>query len=181
MFKHIGQNLLIAGLGVLTILLTLLLILELIPVGVSALEVEQKISVSSSPINVTDKTYVSAISGIMSNPTNDAVRVESFRVTVSNEDGDRKLVELDGCVMPPRTSYELEQIWEGVTAYDAVIRVEAVVGGEILSISNSESEVDVGGLSIIYAALLLLSVGFLIHACKIRYYMYQEDRAGLSK
>lgn len=177
MLKHVGQNLIILGLGLLSCLLVVLLVLELIPVSASSLEVKQRIDVSSSVIKVGQEKYDSSLRGILKNPTDTAVTVESLWVTVGNADGEELLIKLEGQSMQPRTTWEIDYRWESWLEYDRVLHVDAIVSGERLTVSNTETVVEAEGPVLLYVVLLLIAAGFLIHACKVRYYMYQEDRA----
>ncbi|MBQ8431721.1 MAG: hypothetical protein IJX28_02450 [Clostridia bacterium] len=181
MLKHIGANLLIAGLILLCLLWCLLAALEWIPTAPSGLEVQEEVTVSASLLNKNDQTYVLDLYGSLFNPTDEAVNIQSLKVTVSDGDGQEETLTLEGMQLPPRTKWEIGHRWEGVVNYDRVTHVVVVTeGGEDL-IPNTESAVKGSGLALIYLALLLMTAGILIRRCKLRYYMHQEDRMAEGK
>lgn len=181
MLKHIKQNLLILTMGLLSLALCLFLILELIPANLSGLEVSEVAHASSSLINKEDGTYSSAVVGRIYNPTDKTVVPEGLTVTVSNENGDLKEIAIQGQAIPPRTEWVYSQNWEGLIAYDRVVSVRVTVDGSSDLLPNSAATTQAGGLVLVYAALLLMTVGIFIRSCKIRYYLYQEDRMAEQK
>lgn len=176
MLKHMKQNLIILAIGLVSLALCLLLVLELIPANRSGLEVSEVAHVSSSLINKEEGTYSCAVMGRIYNPTDKTVSAEELKITVSNEDGELKEIVIRGQIIPPRTEWIYSENWEGMIAYDRLVSVFVTVDGETDQLPNRVSEVQAGGLAILYAALLLMMIGLLVRSCKVRYYMHQEDR-----
>ncbi len=174
------QNLKILLWGLLTLLLVVLTILEMIPTDATALRVEEVFRVSSSMISVSEKTYVSAVSGTLANPGDEAVRIDSVIVTVGNGEVTKDIV-MDGFVLMPRSSEELTSGWTGNIQYDRITRLCVVVDGEKDVLTNIGSSLPVNGIAIFYLILLFPAALLLVRSCKIRYYIYQEmqmqDRA----
>lgn len=181
MLKHIKQNLIILSIGLVSLALCLLLVLELIPANLSGLEVSEVAHVSSALINKEDGTYSCAVVGRIYNPTDETVAAEELRITVSNEDEELKEIVIKGQVIPPRTEWVYSQNWEGLISYDRVVSIYVSVDGETDQLPNRVSQAQAGGLAILYTALLLMMIGMLIRSCKVRYYMHQEDRMAEEK
>ncbi len=175
--KHIGQNLLILLLALLTLGLTFLLILDLIPADFSGFEVKEKVTVSSSSISAGGDAYISSVRGSLRNTTDKEIEVEKITLVVSNEKGESKTLEIEGETIRPRTDLELSYLWEGTTAYDRISSVTLTVDGEEDLIPNSPKTFFLNASTIICGVLIAVSVFFLVWVCKVRYYMYQEDKA----
>ena len=176
MLKHIKQNLLILTMGLLILVLCLLLVLELKPANLSGLEISEIFTASSATINMEDKTYSGNVVGRIYNPTDSIITPESLTITVSNEDGETKVIEIEGTLIPPRTEWICSQNWEETVKYDRVLEVSVLVDGVSDQLPNRTSTVQAKGLVFLYGALLLMVVGIFVRSCKTRYYMYQEDQ-----
>ena len=170
------QDLQILLWGLLTLVLAVLMILEMIPtISVGALEIGEPIKVSSSLISVSEKNYVSAISGSIFNSSDDPVRIEGVTVVVGDGKTE-KTIEMDGFLLPPRTEEELSAGWTGDIQFDRILSVTATVNGEACALSNADATGGTGGVAIFYLVLLLPVVWMLVRASKIRYYLYQETK-----
>lgn len=167
------QNLKIVLLGVLVLLLAVLTVLELFTAGMSEVGVDEPVRTSSSLINVGQGRYTSTVSGRLVNRGDDTVRIELVTVTVSDGKESRK-IEIEGFVLPPHFERDIFAEWQGTKDYHTVTRVAVTVNGVEDVIPNTEETMPVSGIAILYFALLVLSALFLVRACKIRYYIYQE-------
>ena len=175
MTKHILQNFWILLLALLTLGFAFLLVLDFIPANPSGMEVREKIDVSSSVINTADHTHISSVQGFLRNATNETITVEKITVEVSNREGLKKIVEVEGGEVLPRTDMEVAFVWEGGVAYDRVTSVKVTVNGETDLIPNTPKTFILNASTIVYLILTAVSAFFLIWVCKVRYYMYQED------
>ena len=175
MTKHILQNILILILGLLCLGLLFLTIVDLIPANTSGLQLSEEVKVSSSQINAKEETRISAVRGAFFNPTNHTVEIERVQIVVSNEEGDEKTLELDGVSIPARTDREFTSSWTEDKAYDRVISITVTVGGAEDLVPNKVSNFSFGSFAIVYLILLAIFAFLLVWACKVRYYMYQED------
>ena len=175
MTKHILQNILILILALICAGLLFLTILDLIPANTSGLQLSEEVTVSSSRINANEETRISVVRGVFYNPTDDTVEIERVRIVVSNEDGDEKTVELDGVAILPRTDREFSSSWAEDKAYDRILSITVTVDGADDLMPNKVSNVSFGSFAIFYLILLAIFAFLLVWACKVRYYMYQED------
>ena len=161
--------------GILAILFALLLVLESVSFEKEdGITVKESIAVSSALINKNQQNYTSAISGILYNPTDDVIRVESVSITVKGGDALRE-VELGGFLLPPRTQKELYTTWEGFDNFTRVTRVAIRVDGENVVLANVAPS-NAGGGFVIPLLLLAIAVFLLIRAVKGRYYLWQESQ-----
>lgn len=173
---HLGQNLLIAGLALLTLFFALLSVLAVLPAETDV-EIRETVHVSSSPLSAdASSVYLVSVTGALRNTTNREITVE--RLTVPVENGSfvgkqtRELVQ-EGIVIPPFGQVSLSVTGEGLADYRYVGEVTAVWDGEEHFLRNpAEKELSSAILPVL---LTVIAVFFLIRACKVRYYMAQED------
>ena len=176
MTKHILQNILILILALLCLGLLFLTVLDLIPANTSGLQLSEEVAVSSSRINANDEeTHISVVRGTFQNPTENTVEIERVQIVVSNEEGDEKTVELDGVTLLPRTDREFSSTWTEDKAYDRILSITVTVDGAEDLVPNKVSNFSFGSFAILYLILLAIFAFLLVWACKVRYYMYQED------
>ncbi len=173
--KHGVQNLKIILLGIVTLILLVLLVMQLIPKQTSDLQIKEEISVSSSLIGVVQGGYSSQLTGTVENVGEDPVRMLAIRVTVSNGDAE-KTVELPGGTVAAYGERRIFYTEDGTQSWTRVKDVTVVLAnGEALHLQNPASTASLGGLVWLCIALLAVSVCFLVHACMVRYYMHEED------
>lgn len=172
------QTALIAVLAVLAVALLLLTALELRPASVSDLKLQKPFAVSSSLIDVSASIYASSLEGTFVNETDEAITVDALTVTVSSGRLTRK-IEFDGFTLAPRSNLELSEAWTGLHNFDRITRIDVTVNGEPDVLVNTDSALSVSGIAILYLLLLLVDVFFLVRACKIRYYIWQEQQMQL--
>ena len=178
MKERLLQDVKIAIFGILAVVLIVLTVLELMPQGGLGLEIKEAVRVSSaslSPFDAEVRDYQTSVTGMLSNPTDATVKVESIRVRIAFGDNTRE-VAIGGFEMPARTTREFSQTFEGQTPYDRVSEVGVTVGGvEELLLNSTESRSTVSGVAVFYVALLALFLYLLVRAVKGRYYLYQES------
>ncbi len=176
MTKHIWQNLLVAFLALITLGLFVLLVLEILPESPELLETKQVIEVSSSPINKGEASYLNEVRGILYNGGEEAVTVDWVRVHVQDAQGNRRDVTIAGKTLPPRTEWDILHTELSSWGYQRVIRVEAMVDGEPVKLSN-ETEKGLLTAPVVILAVLFASLVYgTVTAAKKRYYMYLEDK-----
>lgn len=162
--------------GIVTVFCALLLILESIPVSKDGqITVKERITVSSALINKAQQTYTSAISGMLYNPTDDAIQVENVTVTVKGDEAGRE-VELDGFTLMPRTGKEIYEEWQGLDDFSRVTRIVVSVDGERTVVSNTADATAERGSVAVLLGLLAVAVILLVSAIKGRYYLWQESK-----
>lgn len=181
MKERLLQDVKIAIFGILTVALIVLTVLELMPQGEIGLEVKEAVRVSSaslSPFDAEVKDYQTSVTGMLSNPTDAAIKIDAIHIKVQGGDAVRDVV-IEGFEMPARTDREFSQTFEGQTPYDRVSEVKVTVGGaENVLLNQPESHSPISGVAVFYLALLALSVYLLVRAAKGRYYLYQESNRG---
>ena len=171
------QDAKIALLGILAIALIVLTVLELIPNESVGLEVKETARVSSaslSPIDAEVKDYQTAVTGMLSNPTDETVKVDSVNVKISDGESTRDVV-IEGFEIPARSYREFSSGFEGQIAYDRVTEVAVTVGSvrDVLP-NQTESRSPISGVAVFYLALLVPVAWLLVRAVKGRYYLHQE-------
>ena len=175
MTKHIGQNLLILLLALLTLGLTFLLILDLIPADASGLEVKEQADASSALVQAGGNIYTSSLRGTLKNTTDNNLEVDKITVVVSNKDGQSKTLEFQEITVLPHADLDLSYQWESSVSYDRVTSITVFVDGEEDLIPNAERTFFLRASTIVYGVLVAIAAFFLVWVCKVRYYMYQED------
>lgn len=172
-------NLQIVVFGLLSLLLVVLTVLELLPDPGTGIEVRQLITVSSSslsPVEAEEKDYHSQISGMLFNPNDDAITVDSMAVTVSDGKTEQT-VTLAGFTLPARSTREIMTSLEGKVGFDRVTEVTLVRGDKTDVLPNQTvTSSGVSGIAVIYLLLLAATVFLTVRAAKVRYYLYQEGK-----
>lgn len=172
------QTIKITVLAVLAAALLLLTALELQPAAVSDLKLEKRFEISSALIDVGRDVYAASLTGTFANDTNEPIVVDALSVTVS--DGTiKKKIEFEGFTLAPRTDRELSQTWTGIHDYDRITRIDVTVNGEEDVLVNTDSAMTISGIAILYLVLLLVDLLLLVRACKILYYIRQEQQMQL--
>ena len=175
MKNHLLQNFKILVLGILTLACLIVAVISAIPEKEAALIMQEPFSVSSSQILANSNEYSTQITGVIKNATGKPITMQEILVTVS--DGKtQSVVSLDSVSLPPRTTWSYLEQWESNGNFSRVLSIRAVVDGEEIAVSNVTRSTSIDGVTVI--ALLIGGIFgfFLTHACKIRYYMMQEDR-----
>ena len=173
---HVWQNLLIAALAVATALFALISVLALIPVETDV-EIREEVRVSSSLADSESGIYLISIEGALRNTTGKTVVVEKFHVPVDGFDRktEGQTVTVEGITIPPRGTVSVAASATGTENCTKVGEVTALVNGEECYLRNP-AQIDLAS-ALIPAAITALLVFFLVRACKVRYYMAQEDKA----
>ena len=179
-FQKILQTVLICVWGALTVLLAVLLTLEVISSFESeSVAVAEPFSVSTSLLqNVSDahKVYAVELSGRISNPTKNAVRVEGLTVTIGADNAEKTL-SFDAFVIPAYSEHEICYTFKSESAFYEVKRIKGALDGETVTLSNmavQDQTAATGGAMAIYAAAIVCTVWLLVVAAKKRYYIFQE-------
>ncbi len=176
MTKHIGQNIIVLLLGILSIFLCVLLVLELIPEKEELPLVKEEIKISSAPLSVSESRYLNSLAGMLHNPGDETAVISDLTVTVLDSTGKQNDIVLRDITILPRSNYELSWEMLETVKYDRVARVNITVNGETGRLSNDPDPAVVSAPVAILAVCLGASVWGTVIAAKKRYYMYQEDR-----
>ena len=175
MKNHLLQNLKILALGILTLACLIVTVISAIPEKEADLIMQEPFLVSSSQILANSDQYSTQITGVIKNTTGKPIVLQDVLVKIS--DGKTEVVKsLGGVTLPPRTTWSYLDKWESAGNFNRVQSIQAVVGGEEVAVSNATSAVAFKGSTVI-GLVACVGLGLLLtHACKIRYYMMQEDQ-----
>ena len=176
--ERLVQTLKIIVLAILAAALLLLTALELQPAAVSDLKLQKKFQISSALIDVGRDVYATNLVGEFVNETNETIVVDALTVTVSNGKVTKR-IEFEGFTLLPRTDIELSQTWTGIHDFDRITRIDVTVNGKEDVLVNTDSTLSISGIAIVYLLLLLVDLLLLVRACKIRYYIWQEQQLQL--
>ena len=176
---HLAQDLLIGVLAVLTLFFALLSVLALIPADTDVV-ISETVTVSSdrwTPLGDPDTRYHVTASGVLRNRTDKELTVEKLIIPVDNNGGLNDPLELtmENIVIKPRDVMPFTTVpAESDKNCEYIGEITAIVNGEEIFLRNP-ADTD---LSAVILPLLLtaLAAFFLVWACKVRYYMAQEDR-----
>ena len=181
MKERLLQDIKIAIFGILAVVLIVLTVLELMPNEGLGLEVKEAVKVSSaslSPFDAEVKDYQISVTGMLSNPTDAAVKIDAIHIKVQGGSAVRDVV-IEGFELPARTDREFSQVFEEQVFYDRVSEVKVTIGGaEEVLLNQPESHSPISGVVVFYLVCLALLVYLLIRAAKGRYYLYQESNRG---
>lgn len=174
------QSVQIVIFGLLTLALTVLTVLELIPAKTKGLQVKECFEVASFAVDSTGVRFISSLHGSFQNDSGETLAVED--VTVLLSDGKiRREVSLDDFTLPARREQTFELNFEGDLAVNTVVRIEASVNGERTVLENQGATGGVGGVPILYLVLLIPSVLLCVRAVRVRYYLWQESQLTCEK
>ena len=166
--------------GMLTLLSIALIVIDLFSAGGETLTVGSSLLVSSSSLSAEQeaaKTYLTEVTGTLTNKSDsETLTVESLQLLVSDGTHTRQVtVNDEPILLPPRVHRDFSTSFEGEIPFDRFESITAVINGESVSI-QSGGESGLGGAVLFYAALLTVSALLLIRACRIRYYLWQQQK-----
>ena len=174
------QSVQIVAFGLLTLFLTVLVVLELIPAQTKGLQVEDRIEVASFAVDSTGLRFISSLHGSFKNNSNETLAVEDIQVLLSNGKL-RQEITLESFTLPARCEEELELNFESNIDVNTVVRIEAKVNGVNTVLENVGAKQAISGVFVFYLVLLIPSALLCIRAAKVRYYLHQESRLGAEK
>ncbi|MBQ9784927.1 MAG: hypothetical protein IJW29_05460 [Clostridia bacterium] len=178
MKQHIKYNVAIIALGALALLFVVLALVAILPPrSVTGVSVKETIRVSSS-LDGDSKGYRSQLRGVIVNKSNERVKIDRLELVVSNGKDEKQIVLRD-IVLAPRVVYDLqnaENEWEDAVAYDRVLSVTVVSGGEREVISNNTVGLRFDLAALLWTVLAVIDGILLVRVSKTRYYLAQEDR-----
>lgn len=180
---HLGQNILIACWAVLTVFFGLLSALALFPAETDV-EIHETVRVTASRLNgETDvpPLYLLEASGTLRNTTAEAVTVD--RLTIRIGDGefssDKIELKLDAVTVPAWAEVRISASEQSNVFCEYVGGITASVGGKEVYLRNpADTDLSAALVPVILTAVFAI---LLVRACKIRYYMAQEDRMDREK
>lgn len=175
---HIGQDLLIAGLAVVTLFFALLSALALFP-SETDVEISETITMSVSRLNGVDEVpaqYLAEATGVLRNTTSHEIVVDQLTVKAGNSEFRTSQVELTSgqIVIPAWAEIPVSLSVQSSVYCEYVGEITAQTDGKEVYLRNpADTDLSAALVPVIVTVILAF---FLVRACKIRYYMAQEDR-----
>ena len=174
--KHKAYNALVLACGVLALLFLVLCAVALFSTQQGqGIAVKEAFDVSSSPLDTTNKNFVSQLSGYLINYEDEKSVIESITVVVGNG-REREEIKLEGLTLYPRLAEEIRHEWKTSFDFDRIHSVTVVVDGEQQVLANNTAEWEFNPDIILYAALCAIACFGTVFTAKKRYYRYQEDQ-----
>lgn len=176
---HIGQNVLIAVLALVTLFFAVLTVMAMIPAETDV-EISETITVSSSRLNALDEevgAYVVEASGMLRNTTGNIITVSRLSIPADGFDSKQAPVILtaENIVIPPRSSVAVIASAAASENCHKTGEITALIDGDLVFLRNPA---DISAVSVLIPLFLALVAGFFcFRACQIRYYMAQEKYA----
>ena len=161
-------------LGLLTLLLLTVTVLELLPGGQTALTVKDTVAVAPSVLNSTNGTYQLLFSGTLINQSDESITVDAIDVKVSNGKEEQTVRIPLSITLQPREEYELSHSEESKISYSRIQSMTATVGGEQTSLSNANGS-SFGTVTVLFIALTLIA-GFLFYRCILVYHYMKIEK-----
>lgn len=172
------QNLKIVLWSVLALLILALIVLEAILHGMQTLGVAEQFRVSSALVAVGSDEYICSLDGALVNSDDEVIHADRITVEVSGRGG-RDTVTIEGIDLYPRFDRDISVTWQSSEPYEHIGRISVTVDGETDVLVNRERTSPLDGVMLFYLILLLLDALLLARASMIRYYLHQEEQAGL--
>ena len=180
MKQKILQTVKTAVIGVLTLLLLVLTILELIPEPDIGVTLKEPVTVYSELTDATNGIYETAVAGVILNESDDMMKIHSITVTVTNGTQDKAIklyLSEDNTAfdLPARTQREFSKSELDTASFTEIKSVEVELDGKTHELSNlPEKAIDT--IVWILIALLLLSAYLLYRSILVTYYTFTEKK-----
>ena len=152
-------------LGVLTVLLLVLTVLQLLPSPDTGVSLKEPIAVYSELTDATNGVYENAVSGILFNESDDTLKINSITVTLTNGAQDKAIkvyltddeTALD---LPARMQREFSKSELSTVSYTEVKSVEVEINGEAHEISNApEKAFEFAGSFFVFVFAIVPQIG----------------------
>ena len=172
--SRILQTVLVAVLAACTLFFGFIGVLACIP-ETADLEAVEPIRASASKLMADEGYRIDAV-GRVKNTTDETVVVDRLEILLTDEEGvGELLLTTEKLTLLSRSTVDVSVSAEADTAFNTVKQVNVVVNGEKVALKNlQETSLATAMIPLIVAAIFAF---FLVRACKVRYYMVQEDRA----
>lgn len=180
MKQKVIQTIKTAVIGVLTLLLLVLTVLELIPSPDVGVSLKEPVTVYSELTDATNGIYQTAVAGVILNESEDTLKINSVTVTVTNGTQDKAIklyLSEDSTAfdLPVRTHREFSKSELDTAAFTEVKSVEVEIDGKAHEISNVPEKA-IETVTLILIALLLLSGYLLYRSILVTYYTFTEKK-----
>jgi multidrug efflux pump subunit AcrA (membrane-fusion protein) len=169
------QTVLVAVFAVCTLFSAFISVLACIPVSTDV-EIEETVKAYASRENAWEDTYRIDVAGALKNTTEGDLTVERLEFILEADGVDEPVtVVAENVTIPARNTVTVSKSELANEKFDRVKEVVATVNGETLSLRNPAETSPTAAL--IPLAVTAVFAYLLVRACKVRYYMMQEDRA----
>lgn len=175
--SRVMQTALIAILAVCTLFFGFISVLACMP-ETADLEAVEPIRASASKV-MADEGYLIAAVGSLKNTTERTLIAERLEIFLTDDkgEGEQILVKENLAVLPKHT-VDVSMTAPSDEALHVVKQVRVLMDGEYVTLRNvPQTSLAMAMIPLIITAVFAF---FLVRACKVRYYMMQEDRADAS-
>ena len=172
--SRILQTVLVAALAACTLFFGFIGALACVP-ETSELEAIEPIRASASKL-MADEGYRIDVVGKVKNTTEKSLIADRLEILLTDEQGEEELIlETESLTILSKSIIDVAVSAESDKAFNTVKQVNVIVDGEELEMKNMRDVSPATALIPLMAAAIFAF--FLVRACKVRYYMMQEDRA----
>ena len=140
------------------------------------IEVVEQMKASVSRASAYEEVYRIDVSGALKNNTDELLTVDRLEFVLGSKDLDGTVtVAVENVTIAPRNIVTVAKSNVANGDYNVIKSVTATVGGDSMELRNSPKNSPTAAL--IPLAITVVFAFLLVRACKVRYYMMQEDRA----
>ena len=139
------------------------------------LEAVETVRASASKL-MADEGYRIDVVGRVKNTTEKTLVVDELEILLTDDSGEtERVLTTEKLTILPKNTVDVAVSAETDVAFDTVKQVTGLVNGETITLKNAQ---DVSlATALIPLIVTAVFAFFLVRACKVRYYMMQEDRA----
>ena len=172
--NRILQTVLVAVLAACTLFFGFIGVLACIP-ETAELEAVETVRASASKL-MADEGYRIDVVGRVKNTTEKTLVVDELKILLTDDSGEtERVLTTEKLTILPKNTVDVAVSAETDVAFDTVKQVTGLVNGETITLKNAQ---DVSlATALIPLIVTAVFAFFLVRACKVRYYMMQEDRA----
>ena len=172
--NRILQTILVAVLAACTLFFGFIGVLACIP-ETAELEAVETVRASASKL-MADEGYRIDVVGRVKNTTEKTLVVDGLEILLTDDSGEtERVLTTEKLTILPKNTVDVAVSAETDVAFDTVKQVTGLVNGETITLKNAQ---DVSlATALIPLIVTAVFAFFLVRACKVRYYMMQEDRA----
>ncbi|MBR7098306.1 MAG: hypothetical protein IKC59_02735 [Clostridia bacterium] len=173
--NRILQTALIVVFAICTLFSAFISVLACIPIATDV-EIRETVKASASKLSAeTDSLYQIEVSGALKNTTDAPIAVERLEIVLQAGKNDPELLcVIENIEIPARATVTVAKSEFVSLPYDKIGGITATVNGESIYLRNPAQTSPT--VALIPLALTAVFTFLLVRACKVRYYMYQEDR-----
>ena len=173
--NRILQTALIVVFAICTLFSAFVSVLACLPTTTDV-EIRETVKASASKLSAdADSIYQVEVSGALKNTTDAPIVVERFEIVLQAGKGDPDvLCVIENIEIPARATVTVAKSELVPAPYNKIGGISATVNGVSLYLRNPAQTSPT--IALIPIALTAVFAFLLVRACKVRFYMYQEDR-----